>query len=580
MSPRNTRRKGKKHKVRPPGSGKARRAAELFSIALTHHRAGDTAQSERGFRQVLQTQPDHAGALHHLGLMAHQAGDTRQAIRLLGRAVSSDPGDAVGWNNLGNLLREQGRLAEALNAYRSALRQRADYATALYNVGSTLQSLGDAPGALDAFSKLLELTPEDADAWNKLGGAHLDAGDPGAAMDAHQQALFLDRNNADAYNGLGLACMDRGEFTAAAQNYRKAIELAPNFSKAYLNLAKSRRFEACDDEDIERMLSALDGQALSDRDRVDLHFAMGKALDDCGVFAEAFIHYEQANRLKRSELSGDRTGFCAWIDSAIAVFGRAFFESRERYGVPSQRPVFIVGMPRSGTTLVEQIIASHPSVHGAGELSKINEIARNLSTYLNTTTPYPACVQKLQAANTEELARDYLRCVEPLAPNASRITDKMPRNYLQCGLIALLFPRARIIECRRDPMDVSLSIYFHQFEAPHPFAYDLADIAFEYRQYQRLMAHWHEILPSRVHTVSYEALISDPEPVSRTIIEHCGLSWDDRCLRFYESQRPVHTASNWQVRQPIYARAVGRWKNYEGFLSDLAHELGDTEAGE
>ncbi len=525
-------------------------------------------------RRVLEVNPDHAGALHHLGLMLNQAGDRAQAIRLLARAVACEPRDAVCWNNLGNMLTEQGRLVEAVDAYRNAIRRRADYANAHYNLGLTLQAMGDAEAALDAFEAVLRLTPNDPGVWNKLGSVRLDTGDPDAAEEAHRKALRLDPNHVDALNGLGLVCMDQGKFDAAAAHYRRAIELDPGFTKAYLNLAKTRRFTVTDDADIARIEAGLEQPGLLEQDRVDIDFALGKIFDDLGDYDRAFEHYERANRLKRARLPADRAKFGGFVDAIIETFDRAFFESRTGYGVDSERLVFIVGMPRAGTSLLEQIIASHAAVFGAGEVTKINEIAGEMGKRCRTAVPYPRCAAMLGMEATRDLAAEYLASVQRRSPDSLRITDKMPKNYLHLGLIALLFPKARIIECRRDPMDVSLSIYAHQFTAPYAFGYDLGDIAFDYRQYERLMEHWRTVLPSTVHPVCYEALIREPETLVRQILEHCGLPWDERCLRFYETKRPVHTASNWQVRQPIYKGAAGRWRNYEKFLSELRVAFG------
>ncbi len=566
MARKSARSKRTKARRRPSRPGGSARAETRFQEALAHHRAGDLARAERAYRALLERYPDHAGALHQLAMIVAGAGNRGAAIDLLRRAVEADSRDAVARNNLGNLLREQGHLREAASAYRAALETRPDYEAALYNLGATLGRLGETAAAVAAFERLLELSPGDAGAWNRLGDARLDQGDPQSATEAHREALRIEPGNADAYNGLGLACMDRGEFAPAAVHFREAIRLDSAFTKAYANLAKTRRFAPSDREDIDRIAAALKRSGLSEADHADLHFALGKVLDDCGRFEEAFEHYARANRFKRREMAVDRDGFDAFVEQTVATFDKAFFAARRDFGTDSERPLFIVGMPRSGTTLVEQILASHPAVHGAGELAKLGAIARAIPSQLETSAAYPACITAIDAEGSRALAQEYLDELDARSTDAARVTDKMPRNYLHLGLVALLLPGARIVECTRDRRDVSLSIYFHQFSSPYPFGYDLRDIGFELACYERLMAHWRRVLPVEVHAVRYEALVADPEPVSRALIAHADLAWDPRCLAFHRSARPVHTASNWQVRQPLYRRAVERWRHYEPFL--------------
>jgi hypothetical protein len=234
-------------------------------------------------------------------------------------------------------------------------------------------------------------------------------------------------------------------------------------------------------------------------------------------------------------------------------------------------------MPRSGTTLVEQIIASHPQVFGAGELCHIGAMVAGLPARLQTDTTYPECVTMLDERLARSLAEDYLEKLRALGDDAKRVSDKMPANFFNLGLIALMFPNARVIHCRRDPLDVCLSIYFQQFAYGHNYAYDLSDIAVYYRQYKRLMHHWHAVLPLEIHEVQYEKLIADQEAVSRRLIDYCGLPWDESCLEYYKNKRAVQTMSNWQVRQPIYTHSMQRWKHYEKHLDELKEVLAEAD---
>ena len=277
--------------------------------------------------------------------------------------------------------------------------------------------------------------------------------------------------------------------------------------------------------------------------------------------------------LRQGGIEFSKTEHADWVDRLISTFTIAFFEKEQTYGNHSDLPVFVVGMPRSGTTLVEQIVSSHPQVSSAGELENFNEIVEKLPGLLDGTIPYPQCLLQLSSNAAGHLADTYLTHLQHFSRDAARITDKMPQNYLHLGLIALLLPKACIIHCQRDAMDVCLSCYFQSFKNPLPVTYDLADLGFYYRQYEKMMAHWRSVLPLQMLEVEYEKLVENKEEVSRQIIAFCGLAWDEKCLAFYENTLPVKAASKWQVRQPICATSVGRWRNYAKYLDPLKAEL-------
>ncbi|MBI3462463.1 MAG: sulfotransferase [Planctomycetes bacterium] len=257
----------------------------------------------------------------------------------------------------------------------------------------------------------------------------------------------------------------------------------------------------------------------------------------------------------------------------MAAFTQETLRSRYGEGNPTEVPVFVVGMPRSGTTLVEQILASHPDVFGAGELPDIPSIVDTLPRYAPNQMRYPGCLAFLGPPVIRGFADAYLKRVRTLDATSERVVDKWPLNYLHLGLMALLFPRARIVHCRRDPLDTCLSCYFQRFRGDHEYSYDLAHLGSYYRTYERLISHWREVLPMPVLELHYEALIDDPQATSERLLAFCGLSWQERCLRFHESPRPVSTASNWQVRHPLYRSAVQRWRNYEAHLGPLRDAL-------
>jgi hypothetical protein len=316
------------------------------------------------------------------------------------------------------------------------------------------------------------------------------------------------------------------------------------------------------------MASLLSREGISLADRALLNFGLGKAYLDIGDSARAFRHYDEGNRLKRSTYSYDVEETERWMAGIAEVFRPALIEAKPGRGARSDLPVFVLGMPRSGTTLVEQILASHPMVHGAGELKRLHALIEEIGTF-------PECVTALSIDEITSLGERYLAGVAPMATGRRHVTDKMPSNFFYCGMIRLILPDARIVHCRRDPVDTCLSCYTKLFAAHQPFAYDQAELGRYHCAYQTLMAHWRATLPaSHFLEVDYEAVVRDVEGQTRRLLDFLSLPWDETCLRFYETERPVRTASVNQVRQPIYATSSGRWRKHAAQLKPLLDALG------
>ena len=316
-------------------------------------------------------------------------------------------------------------------------------------------------------------------------------------------------------------------------------------------------------------------------DSCRLHFALAQLLDRSGAYDEAFAHFRRANDLRkevdrRCGNVHDPAAQAVYTDRQLAWFTPEYFQRVRGFGSESELPVFVVGMMRSGTSLAEQIIASHPRVHGAGELRDISHLVGTLAQRLGGVSEYPHCLAQLDAAMTRALADEYLQRLRELGGNAIQVVDKFPTNFLYLGLIATLFPRARIIHCRRDPVDTCLSCYFQNFGEPLPFKLDLAHLGHYYREYERLMAHWVRVSPVPIFELCYEELTADQEAVSRRLLAFCGLDWDEQCLRFNETARAVQTASALQVRRPMYRTSVGRSRHYAAHLQPLLQALGRT----
>jgi hypothetical protein len=328
------------------------------------------------------------------------------------------------------------------------------------------------------------------------------------------------------------------------------------------------------------MRAVLRRPGLPPGDAVVLHFGLANLRQRAGDYDAAFDHFRQGNAIRRGLFEKTGTAFDPAahrrrIDWLIRTFTPEYFRQVEGVGVGDESPVFIVGMPRSGTTLVEQILSQHPQVFGAGELRDIDRLAEELTGPIMAAGGDGAALARLARQKGQDLAQRHLQRLIQLGGGAVRVLDKMPINFLHLGLIATLFPRARVLHCRRDPLDTCVSCYCQYFHALN-FTWDLADLGNYYRQYERLMAHWQTTLPLRLLDVSYEELVNNQEAVSRRLVDFCGLDWDERCLAFYESRRPVHTQSTLQVRRPMYASSVGRWKRYEKHLQPLQDALTDS----
>ena len=575
-SPGRSRGKGPEARLRPKA---AARLAERFRQASLDHRAGRLAAAEAGYREVLEIAPELPGAALNYALLARATGRLGLALELAERAVASQPREAAAHATLGSLLLERERTRDALAAYRTALALDPGHVNARFNLAGALRRSGEPEAAADELRRLVERFPEDPDFRTALGGALLDSGRPREAIAAQERVLARSPEHPDALIELGLAHVDVGEFEAAGRCYRRVIDGDPDRPEVWLNYSKTRRFGPADGQEIEEAeaeAARLDARPEPGPECGDVHFALGKMYDDLGEYDRGFEHFRRGNEILADHVPFDPRGPERLTDDLEAGFGPAWFERVRGWGDPSPRPVFIVGMPRSGTTLVEQILASHPDTHGAGELIRIPNLAEGLLGAGEPGAPgsLPAALGALRREDLEAAARDYLAYVGARAGGAARTTDKLPENYRHLGLIAAMLPNARIVHVVRDPMDVCVSNYLVRFRWGHAWSYGFDSLAREHRAYERLMAHWRAVLPSPMHEQSYESLVASPESESRRLVEFCGLAWDDRCLDFHLTERSVHTASGWQVRQPIYRRSVGRWRNYERHLGPLREALG------
>ncbi|HZL35147.1 MAG TPA: sulfotransferase [Tepidisphaeraceae bacterium] len=477
----------------------------------------------------------------------------------------------------GDALHSRGRFAEARARFAAAIElvpQRADYHLR-FAVAAWAQ--GDRPAVEPHLREAVRLAPQWATAHEALSQLLLEDGRVDAAIQSIEQAASLAPNDFSIMTSRAFVLEQSGRHQLAWEIVLRAItagqenvRLAMLYARMSANYGHDRQALAV----VRRVLAARRG---TPRDAASLHSCASALLDRQGLYDEAFAHARQANDLRG--VSIDLRSHEQFADRQIQYFTRRKIRGLPKSMLDSSRIVLVVGMPRSGTSLIEQVLASHPAVHGAGELFHLNHLANRAAIFLSTLTPpgtqdFPASLERLTLNKADELAASYLQPVLALNPSAARIVDKMPLNLHVLGLAALLLPQARVIFCRRDPMDTCLSCYLTEFAFGHEYSYDLANTGRYHQLCDRLIAHWQANLDLPMLDVRYEDMVADSETQSRRLIEFIGLPWDDRCLRFHETARPVATASAQQVRRPIYSSSVGRWKNYEKHLAPLREALG------
>jgi tetratricopeptide (TPR) repeat protein len=540
-----------------------RRLAE----ALERHKRGEIQAAYEVYAQVLAEHPNHPTALHYLGLVAQQTGQPRVALDLLQKSIQLDPTDPRAHNHLGQVFLTQNAPEQAIACFERALSVDPRHVDSLNNLANLIRPR-DSARALALYRQAREIDPASALTAYNLANALQDSQAFEEALALYERAVEIDPRHYQARHNLGVLLEQKGRFAQAIEQYQAVRAIHPSHAGALANLLAMRAFapDARTVRDAEERLRV----SLPDDDRVKLHQALGKYHDRAGRYAEAFAHFAAANGTiaRRRRHAFDAARLRANFDRLRATFTADTFAAAAGHGSPSERPVFVVGMPRSGTTLTEQILASHPRVFGAGELQEIPAIAKSL------VAGYPQGVAQLDGAALRALADRYLKKLDSFgAPGAARVVDKLPVNFTHLGLIARLFPNARIIHCRRDPLDVGLSCFTELFEMERDFTLDLTHFGEYFLEYERLMAHWRAVLPNAIHEQRYEELVADPETHTRALIAHCGLDWDDACLRFHETDRAVMTPSRWQVRQPIYSGSVGRWQRYAEQLQPLRRVL-------
>jgi tetratricopeptide (TPR) repeat protein len=550
--------------------------AALDGLGVASYRKRKFGDAERHYRKCLSLEPDSAVFKQKLATNLNALGQTEAALVLYREAIAATPDEPILLSNFGNALSGVGQMKEAVEMLRRAHALEPSVLITT-NLAKALVKAKQAEEAIVLLTS--ENTAGQIDFAGPLGDAYMHAGRYGEAVAEFEKARAAGRIDGGQLHNLATALQYLGKMDEAVEVYREAIAKKPDLAASRRQLLSIRTGSESAQE-IAGLKDALRQSKLSAADRAEMLIALAKALDDIGEYDEAFANLQAGNQLIRMTLGYDRDRNAEFVDRTIKTFTEDFLSHRRDWGVRTERPIFIVGMPRSGTTLVEQILCSHPAVHGAGELMTVFDIFGGLRKKLKPDLGMPRIAKLLTRESTIEAAQAYLDVIGKLNAEKRFVSDKMPFNFRYLGFISLLFPDAKIIQTIRHPLDIGLSCYFTRFRDALDFSFNMVDVGCYYRDFERLMAHWNGVVRNSVLQVQYEDLIADQEGQSRRLLEFCGLDWDERVIRFHETERPVLTASNWQVRQPIYATSVRRWRNYRDHLKPMiaAMEMGDPEA--
>ena len=535
---------------------------------------GKPEEAVRAFEACVRLAPHHLGAWNQLGRRLVELERFDAAIVAYQAIVAAKPDNRIGWQNLGNLQLHQRRFAEAESAFARAVGIDPRLAEGWYGIGASRSGAGKSDAAAEALAEALSRDPDHVASLLELARLERDAGSFGAALARLQHAEGQDPDSLPVQFELGATLYLLGRKAEATEALRRATADPEHEADAWRLLAQMRRFDTPGSEEESAIRAVLHRGELDDDKRTGLHFALGKICDERGDYQEAFASYAAANEIQHQNQRLDRDDLSEFVDAMIDAFPASLFNDAEHGGSDSELPVFVLGMPRSGTTLAEQIIRAHPDADGVGEIKAMSDIFNQRFGDAGLRSQLAAAVAALDAADRAALATDYLQQVEAIAdPGASRVVDKLPFNFNYIGFLRLLFPKARIVHCTRDPMDNCLSLFFGFFATRAYVFNDLEDIGFVYAQYSRLMQHWSTCDIGPIYTLRYESLVDAPENEVRSLLDFLGLDWEPGCLEFHEQGSAVRTLSAWQVREPIYRRSVGRWRHYEPWLEPLRVKL-------
>jgi tetratricopeptide (TPR) repeat protein len=538
-------------------------------LAMAHKTLGQRSEAEQALDESFELDPERrelVTALEH-----QQAGEFGKAEIICREILRRDPRNVNATRMLGTLARDLGKPRLAARMLRNAVKIAPDFFGAQIDLARALIEIDELDECVPVLMGAIKLQPELPQPYSLLGNLHTKRGKFEEAVEAYKQALEKQPNHGSSLAGMGHALKTIGRQEESIDTYRDCIRKFPEFGEAYWALANLKTFRFSDDE-VATMEKAVENDKLSDETRVNFNYSLGKSYEDNGDYDRAFQAYARGNALRRPNENYDPVHTETVHDQLIESISAEFLQQNEGNGCPDDAPIFIVGLPRSGSTLIEQILASHSLVDGTHELPDLPRIIKTINDQRPGGVGYPMALQHY-GRELATLGEQYIETTARYRKGAPHYTDKMPNNFASIGLIAAILPHATIINARRHPLDSCMGCFKQLFYKGQSFTYDLVELGEYYLEYERLMAHWNDIMPGKVLDIHYEQMVADQENQTRKLIEHCRLPWEDQVLRFYETDRAVITASSEQVRQPIYSKSVNSWRRFESHLKPLIEVL-------
>jgi tetratricopeptide (TPR) repeat protein len=549
-------------------------APALNNLGNIHREQGDKDAAMEHYRKAIAANPRYLEPLSNLGALLLEEDRTDEAETALKQALQLDPNYPEAICNLSGVFLAREENEKALAHYQHALQLRPSYVEAQMGLAKTFQALENLPEAEAAARRAVQTDDKNPKAHALLGSIYAEIARPEQAEAEYNRALGIDPKSDDALLGLGHLCMENGQMERSEELFQRALVYKTDNLSAHIHLVQVKKVQPDDKSFAALLEQKKEFEQLSDNRKMSLNFALGKCYDDTKDYDRAFPHFLNGCKLKRAKLSYDPDASARQFTKLQEVFSKEAIDGLRGGGDPSDLPIFVLGMPRSGTTLTEQIIASHPDVYGAGELPDLLRIAHRKTDPVATT--FPDNLRYLDHSILGAWGAEYIASLKQRAPNAKHITDKMPANFFAVPLIHLMLPNAKIIHVNRNPVDTCLSCFTRLFNRKQEHTYDLAELGRYYVDYARLMVEWRKVLPDYAFLdINYEDIVADQEGQARRMLDYCGLEWNDACLEFHKTKRQIRTASVTQVRQPIYNTSVERWRKYEKFLEPLLDKLGD-----
>jgi len=538
--------------------------------ANTMVQQGRLDEGEQLYRDILFFHQFYPGAIFNLGVIAQLKGQLDKAMQYMELAIRLDPDSKSYYFGLGELYHTCAADDDAHALLTSAQKRFPGDADVDFKLACLLDNTHQLDQALELYHRVVTRKPGHLSALINMGVLFIKKRQPETAIVFYKRALEIDPDSYAVNFNIGLSLREMGMGKDAISYFEKALAAKPGDINALKYIVSCQRFESPDHFLIYEFLAMLSNPKTEATTRVEIYFALGKIHDDLALYDRSFTYYQKANQAKRALLNWQPQAHSAFIDQIISNYVELYKNANPLKGSDSEAETFIIGMPRSGTSLVEIILSSHPMVQACGEMSTISQLTQRIRTELKTDIPYPDCILHADRKTIEILADVYQQTLRADTDQSARvITDKMPYNFLHLGLISLLFPNARILHCVRHPLDTCLSVYFQNFERGNLYAYDLKEIGHYYVEYRRLMDCWCNLLKLRTMVVVYERLIQQTESTIRKMLQFLRLPWDEACLSFYKNKAPVQTLSAIQTRRPIYTSSLNRYEQYINHMADL-----------